>query len=596
MEQTTGIPIQHALNEGEKQVGLKGHTYHLDGYSRDPDTQQEVAWEYLGCYYHACPQCFGSKGQEDEVNDKDQIMEADPRTQLSSFQRYKLTQKRRAELQQAGFKVIEIWEHEFQQQKKDNPTLNQFCQSQTVVERLDPREAFFGGRTNAACLHYQTQGEEKIHYQDVTSLYPTVLKYDEFPVGHPQVITKDFKPITECFGFAKVKVLPPRGLYHPVLPYRTGDKLMFPLCAKCAENQNQNPCTCTPEQRCMTGTWVTPELHKAVELGYQIVTIYEVYHFEKTTQFDCSTGQGGLFADYVNTFLKYKQESSGWPDWCVTEEQKQQYIAEYRAKEGIQLDYDNISVNKGMRQLAKLCLNCFWGKFGQAEQIPHTTILRETSDFYNMLFSRSKKLSDFHVLNENTIMVEWKHTEESIPINAAVNVFVAAYTTAHARLRLYRIMEPLGERVLYYDTDSVIYRSSPGDWNHPCGDQLGELTDELTCDGVGCSGCDKPHFIQTFVSGGPKNYAYQLNSGQTECKVRGFTLNHANSAVLNFDAIKQLVLEGEEEDHIDLVNPNKITRDKYTQQIVNKKEVKRYKKVYTKRRILPDLTTLPYGY
>ena len=26
----------------------------------------------------------------------------------------------------------------------------------------------------------------------------------------------------------------------------------------------------------------------------------------------------GLFADYVNTWLKLKQESAGWPSWCQT--------------------------------------------------------------------------------------------------------------------------------------------------------------------------------------------------------------------------------------------------------------------------------------
>lgn len=35
-----------------------------------------------------------------------------------------------------------------------------------------------------------------------------------------------------------------------------------------------------------------------------------------------------------------KQEFSGWPRWCSTEEQKQQYIEDYEAREGILLDYD----------------------------------------------------------------------------------------------------------------------------------------------------------------------------------------------------------------------------------------------------------------
>ena len=50
--------------------------------------------------------------------------------------------------------------------------------------------------------------------------------------------------------------------------------------------------------------------------------MYEVYHWAETSQFNMSTGDSGLFADYVNTFLKIKQEASGWPDWVKTDEDK----------------------------------------------------------------------------------------------------------------------------------------------------------------------------------------------------------------------------------------------------------------------------------
>ena len=141
-------------------------------------------------------------------------------------------------------------------------------------------------------------------------------------------------------------------------------------------------------------------------------------------------------------------------------------------------------------------------------------------------------------------MLQWKQAEEFVPINSSVNVFVVAFTTVHARLHLYNIMEALGQRVLYYVTDSVIYRSKPGQYHPPCGDQLGELIDEQTCAGVGCKGCTEGHYIQEFVSGGKNNYVYHLNTGQTICKVRRFTHNHANSKLINFDSIKELVTKG----------------------------------------------------
>ena len=65
--------------------------------------------------------------------------------------------------------------------------------------------------------------------------------------------------------------------------------------------------------------------------------------------------------DYVNTFLKIKQEASGYPKDCVTEEQKQAYIEDYYDHEGIHLDPEKINYNPGLRSLAKLMLNSFWG-------------------------------------------------------------------------------------------------------------------------------------------------------------------------------------------------------------------------------------------
>ena len=74
---------------------------------------------------------------------------------------------------------------------------------------------------------------------------------------------------------------------------------------------------------------------------------------------------------------------------------------------------------------------------------------------------------------------------------------IAAYTTAQARLKLYSFLERLGERVLYYDTDSIIYLSREGsaEYELPLGDYLGDLTDELAKDyGAGS-------YITEFASG-----------------------------------------------------------------------------------------------
>ena len=65
----------------------------------------------------------------------------------------------------------------------------------------------------------------------------------------------------------------------------------------------------------------------------------------------------GFFADYVNTWLKLKQESAWWPGWCQTVEQKREDILRYQEREGIRLDIASIAKNPGSKATAKLMLN-----------------------------------------------------------------------------------------------------------------------------------------------------------------------------------------------------------------------------------------------
>ena len=63
----------------------------------------------------------------------------------------------------------------------------------------------------------------------------------------------------------------------------------------------------------------------------------------------------GLFKEYVNTWLKLKQESAGWPADCVISEQQEAYRADYEAHEGIKLE--NVADNPGGKVIAKMLLN-----------------------------------------------------------------------------------------------------------------------------------------------------------------------------------------------------------------------------------------------
>ena len=109
-------------------------------------------------------------------------------------------------------------------------------------------------------------------------------------------------------------------------------------------------------------------------------------------------------------------------------------------------------------------------------------MVHEPCRFFDLLYSAEFEVCDARMVNENMIEVQYRNTEEFAEQNNKVNVVIAAFTTAYARLKLYDLLDVLQERVLYYDTDSVIYVHKPDEHDPPLGNYLGDLTDELNGD------------------------------------------------------------------------------------------------------------------
>jgi hypothetical protein len=351
----------------------------------------------------------------------------------------------------------------------------------------------------------------------------------KYPVGHPEIILSDFKDLSEYFGIVKCTVLPPRDLYIPVLPMHAGPtkKLLFPVCRSCAEAFDDEKCEHTDEQRAIQGTWFTEELKLALEKGYKLIAVHSVWHFPETTTV--------LFADYIRTFYKLKLLSSKIP--YTTEEEMLAFIEEVLRKEKIVIDSpDDFKENPGLRQIAKLMLNNLWGRFGMSENMSKCQFVTKFEDLEKILEDNTREVQSIQVINETVSQVVTKAAEKDfLECARDTNIFVALTTTGWARIRLYRELEKLNHRVLYCDTDSVIYEASPNPAeNLTTGNFLGEMTSELP----------EGDWIVEFVSGGPKNYAYLTAKGKTEVKVKGFTLNSTNAAAFAFEKIKKVTLNG----------------------------------------------------
>jgi hypothetical protein len=112
--------------------------------------------------------------------------------------------------------------------------------------------------------------------------------------------------------------------------------------------------------------------------------VYKVYEY-KVTHYEPQRGRGGLFAEYIDTFLKLKAQASGYPSWVRTPEDEDLYIQSFEESEGIRLDKDEIGHNPVKRALAKLCLNSMWGKLTERNNRVRTKMISEPRELYRFL-------------------------------------------------------------------------------------------------------------------------------------------------------------------------------------------------------------------
>lgn len=215
-----------------------------------------------------------------------------------------------------------------------------------------------------------------------------------------------------------------------------------------------------------------------------------------------------------------KMEASGWPSDVGDDPDKQhEFILEFMSKEGIQLSPDAMKKNEGQRALSKLMLNSFWGKFGQRPNMTRCRQFNSAASFFQFLLDDSYEIGHMQLINEELVEVFFTNKTSCDEIQTNVNIFIACFTTCHARLKLYDTLDLLQERVLYFDTDSVVYTYTDGQTMAPRGNFLGDFESELPPD----------DYTIEFVAAGPKNYAYTTLKGKQCCKVRGFTLNERGS-------------------------------------------------------------------
>ena len=80
--------------------------------------------------------------------------------------------------------------------------------------------------------------------------------------------------------------------------------------------------------------------------------------------------------------------------------------------------------------------------------------------FDRYLHSEQYVVRRFSFVSDDVSLVQWQHAQAAK--TKSINIFIAAMTAAYARLMLYDVMDRLGERCLYSDTDGVVFVSKGG--------------------------------------------------------------------------------------------------------------------------------------
>ena len=224
-----GNRIKHAGNGGEQTLMIESWgKVRVDGY----DPIKKSVYEFHGCEFHGCKRCKPNNRHVKTWHHPDRTVD----------EMFELTKKKTDVLRKAGYTVKEEWECNFKRKLAVDPELQDMVKNLTWMAPLNPKEAFFGGRTGSSCCYIKAENGEIIDYVDYTSLYPWVNKYGTYPPGHPLIMKNPVdQDIQSYFGVEKVDVLAPEKLFHPALPMKIGEKCMFTLCATCAQEQLEQP-------------------------------------------------------------------------------------------------------------------------------------------------------------------------------------------------------------------------------------------------------------------------------------------------------------------------------------------------------------------
>ena len=596
--------IIHGRNSmsGECKIGQ----FFVDGYDKKTNT----IFEIKSCLLHGHT-CIIDRNRDDQFPrfPKKKKFNLTRDVLISLNQRNLEAQRRENYFQRLGFRVFSWFLCE----------LPEFNRTHRIP--VDLSLTYRGGRVESIVHYLKHQDDQPISYLDVTSLYPFVMANCNFPVGEFEIVHPTFVELHDyveqissgtLHGVASCELDAPENLFLPVLPVLFNNKMYFPLCQACLDTKQRTapvytfcethkihpmqtknndilPCkivTCQHDvkARRLTGSWTIPEIKKALEKGYTIHSIHEMYIFKKSSL--------DLFKDFIFRLTGIKIASSNFPPSLTSEEQKLRYRKDLEEKYDLPR-YIKIEHNPGLRTVTKLLQNSLAGKFGQYLSTKNCFV-RTRQKLLDIVLDSNNEILGYSYITPTISHIRYKVLNPRENVNTLQytypvcnNLVIASYITSYARLYLYQAFECVDDQfcIAYCDTDSIIFSGSTSDL--PLGEDLGQFKSEIP-----------PGFlIQEFLSLGPKNYAFKMrneaNGHIVETKkIRGLKQDAINQHNLTFDRMKEMLYTNQH----DFISQHTFTRAKNFQVITKYISKKCGPPSEAKRIKVSENISFPFGF
>lgn len=508
----------------------------INGVQLTAKIGNDYIW-YVPCYDWGCPHCFSGSYRNVRTGV----------SMSSCYSLFKYTESQLANILENQSLII-CMEHRWKEiQSKNN--LDTIRTKYDHLIPIDPRDAYKGGCTEM----YKLIVPHEFIIADFVSQYPTMM-YGEcshpvnqrtiewpMPVGRCNIIK--FPAVTildrldKC-GIIKCCVLPPRQLYAPFLGHKVPSflgnqiyEVIYGLCRTCMEERHCHDCHHSDEERQFIGTWTLHEIYYAIELGYQITFITELWEYEGKTN--------TLFREFITPFVvskilsKRKGIVNEQNEFTEIGLQVKRYIEELTGNECTPNQFQD---KPALRTISKLMMNSFYGKWGQRSVWSQTTRAFNNEEgwkiFTKLITRNDIQINDFDLFhcpdrNETVLTAHYELNYSVSTGDAKKQDHIASYITAYGRQYLHMMVHHSGMDAMYTDTDSLVMIKRNVIPFEP-GLRLGDFELEVS------NGC-------LWVATGRKQYCYKLANDKVVVKQKGVSLNSSMKSIFTPENFFQMI-------------------------------------------------------